>query len=139
MSVPFDPYAGFIGLELRAINFTRYSVNFEVNGKIDGEFKSYRLSASSNISLTETEIFDPRTELDFTNPNANTMKRLFGFLEQKIVNFIPLKRFRACKLEFTTGAIYVWEHMDAIVDNLFIATNTNPKSNETWWLIDDLP
>ncbi len=139
MAEEFDAYAGFVGLELGAINFSRYGVNFDVQGKMNEGYKSYRLSASSNIALTEKDIFNPETELDFTNPSAPTMKRLFGFLEQKIITFIPLKRFRACKLEFTTGAIYVWEHMDAIVDNLFVATNTNTKSNETWWLIDDLP
>ena len=139
MAKEFDPYSGFVGLELRSINFTRFSVNFDVEGTVNEEYKSYRLSASSNIALSEKEIFNPDTELDFSNPDTNTTNRLFSFLEQKITNFTPLRRYRACKLEFTMGSIFVWERMDEIVDNLFIATNTNIKSDETWWLIDDLP
>ena len=137
MTEEFDPYAGFVGLSLDSLDFVRYGVTFHVSGKVKEECKRYKLNASSNIALTEEEIFNPKTELDFARADTNTTNRLFSFLGQKIVEFKPLRKSRACKLRFSNGEIYIWENEDAIVDNLFIVTDISSGTDGAWWLIDD--
>mgnify|MGYP000224026160 CR=1 FL=1 len=137
MGQAFNPYGGFLGMELRRIEFGRFDIVLYLEKIQDGNWQEVTLATDSNVALSTNDIFhlpDP----DFPVPGPGVLDRLFSFLEKKIVAFEPLGLNRACRMQFDSGEVFFWLSPEDVSDNLFLATVRNGSKKDSWWLIDDL-
>jgi len=131
----FNPYKPLIGMSLTSISFGKTYFSLEFHKPEEGPSEIVRLSSMADICLKEGDIFQAHSEFEIVNPNC--LGQIYSVLETEVLDFKPMNKHRACRMDFENLSIFTWANSGELPDCLYDAWKNPQSDNPEWWLIDD--
>ena len=129
-------YSPLIGMTFLSVSLGRSALSFNFENEDGQGLKNIELGTSADICFSEKELFKPFSDYDVLDPAY--LKNLYSALGSKVLDFRPLGKNRACRMDFEKLSIFTWAGGKEWPDCLYLAKENSRTNKYKWWLIDDL-
>ena len=123
-------------MEFTSVNVGRYGMSLLFERHEEEGHREIKLVSMADICLSKENLF--KSAGDHNIIRSSDMHDLHAALGCKVIDFKPLKKNRACKIDLGNCTIYSWAGGADLPDHLFIAYEYFQSKDIDWWLIDDL-